>query len=49
MLQGSDEMLTETYSLGGKYCIGKDTQIVAVSPSLEIFKTWLDKSTADLT
>lgn len=48
-LQRSDKMLTETYSLGGKHCIGKDTQIVAVSPSLEIFKTWLDKSTADLT
>lgn len=47
-LQGLDEMLPKTYSLGGKHCIRKDTQVVAISPSLEIFKIWLDKSAADL-
>lgn len=47
-LQGLDKTLRKTHSLGGKHYIGKDTQIVAVSPSLKGIKTFLDKSTAGL-
>lgn len=47
-LQGLDKTLRKTHSLRGKHCMGKDTQIVAVSPSLEGVKTCLNKSTADL-
>lgn len=41
-------MLRKFSSLGGRYSITKGTEIVVASPYLEVFKTWLDKSTADL-
>lgn len=47
-MQGSGEMLRKSSSLGGKYSVTKGTEIVAMSPYLEVFKSCLDKSTADL-
>lgn len=40
-MQHSGETLRKTQSLGEKYSIIEGTQIVATSPYLEIFRTWL--------